>query len=116
MLELEVSGNKYKLVKMDTFIQFNVARKLLPVLTSFDSGDINVWANALANMPDDHAMFIVTESLKACSRLDGGGYRQVYNAGGVMMYQDIDLNVMIKLVSELLKYNLENFSLAQILQ
>jgi hypothetical protein len=63
----------------------------------------------LAKMPDDDVEYVLNTCLSVVYRDEGTGFQRIQVQAGVMMFSDIDLSVMIKLVISVIKENLGNF-------
>lgn len=111
-MEIEVSGNNYRIGKMDVFTQLHVSRKISPAFVEAKAGgrpEILVIAEALAAMSMEDVNFVVSSCLSVCTRQEGTGWQRVQSSPGVLQYQDIQLDTMIKLCVETIKDNLANF-------
>lgn len=125
-MEFEVNGIKYRVAKLDAMKQFHVARKLAPIFSMFAehfgkapggkasaAQDIDFMsvlgplAEAIGNLPDASAEFIINTCLDAVTRLDGAGWAKVRTTQ--IMYPDIDMTVMLQLVWRVLEANLSAF-------
>ena len=128
MMQFEINGQQYRTAKMDVFAQFRVARKLVPVLAGMAS-DLSVIreaaddkskimdavtavlpkiANSLADMSDESVDAIIKPCLATVSRQNGTNWPAVSN-GGVLMFDDITLPVMLQLVGKVIGENIGGF-------
>ena len=134
-MELELAGQRYRSSKLNAIEQFNVVRRIAPVLSglgeSFDiiptpngqdeanpqQTEANVWsalapvADALSNMPDDHVSYVLKLCLGKCQRLDEHTqtWARITTPSGEIIYQDIDVSVMMQLVVSIIQENLGSF-------
>jgi hypothetical protein len=138
MQEHEFNGVHYRSGKLDAFKQFHVFRKLAPLLGglfetiartnealqkardsngSLADAEVDAFsavgpvARALADMPADDLNFVLNTCLAVCQRRNPqGSWVQIMpDAGGQMLFDDIDLTVMIKLTLGVVQDNLSNF-------
>lgn len=134
-MEIEISGQRYTVGKMDAFKQYHVARKLAPALFALggvaaglknlpkdDSGKLDITddkamivfgpvAQALAGMSEDDSNSVLRACLGVCSRAQGAGWAKVLAPGETLklMFEDIDLSVMFQLAMTVIQENLGNF-------
>jgi len=134
-MELELAGQKYRTGKLNAFEQFNVVRRIAPVLSGLgesfakiprtdgqeeeatQENEANVWsalgpvADALSSMPDDHVSYVLKLCLAKCQRLDEHTqtWARVTTQNGDLLYQDIDVSVMMQLVFNIIQENLGGF-------
>lgn len=133
-MELEVAGQQYRTGRLTAFEQFNVVRRIAPVLSGLGESvakvpqqqngeersaevEANVWqalgpvADALSNMPDDHVNYVLKLCLSKCHRLDehSNTWARITTPGGDLTYQDIDVSVMMQLVFSIIQENLQTF-------
>ena len=127
MAEFELDGISYRSKKLDAFVQLNVARRLMPLVSSFkdaaevmDQGErpagvldaLEPIALAVAGLKDDDVNYIVAACLTAVDRQSGPGWQQVWNkAAGRAQFEDIQTNgyLMIRIAVEVIKDNVSNF-------
>jgi hypothetical protein len=123
--QLEVNGNQYSISKLSPMMQFNVVRRLAPLLAQMGvslqtiqsgiSADLTDFlpalgpiTNALAKISDDDANYIIFTCLEVVSRQSGEKWSRI-TSGMNLMYDDIDMPTMLRLVVEVLKVNLGSF-------
>jgi hypothetical protein len=128
-----VSGKAYIIGKMDVFTQFDVARKMAPVVARsvpmlalirdvvarnasvtdlIDQVSAAMpMLDAIAGMSSQDSAFILASCLKTVSRsLTGGnGFVAIINPGGGLQFEDISLPDMMQLVWKVLEVNLMGF-------
>lgn len=128
MDNVEIKGAKYLIGKLDVFKQAHVARRIAPIMagigqslfTLAKSGTVDdqdllpsIMGPALevvAKMTDTDFDYVVQTCLAVVSRMDGQPPRpQKVMNGATMIYSDIDLLMMIQLVTEVVKENLGGF-------
>lgn len=127
-----VGGNSYKFQRMDARMAFHVSRRLAPfmdgIMQAFRAGvekvgdggeaaqadmlmgSLKPVADALANMSDEQADYIMRNSLALVTRAgEGGGWSRVTAANGSMMFDDISMATMLTLVMFVLKAEFTDF-------
>ena len=109
-MDFEVGGQQYRLTKLDTFKQLHVSRRLVPVMTGDGATfEISV-ALGIARMPDADCDYILHECLSVVKRQQGDKWAPVYEPHSrSLMFTDIDLGVMLKITTEVVKDNLAGF-------
>jgi hypothetical protein len=135
--ETEFNGVKYRIGTLDARKQWNVARRILPLLAKINSASDLVPAdlrpsgedseqvkeekgqklmgvifgplgNALAEMPDETSDYIIDTCLSVVMRASGPGWAPLYK-GKTLMFQDIDLPTMMGLTMKVIDENLGGF-------
>lgn len=127
---VEVKGLTYRVNRLDVIQQFHVARKLAPVLAAMgvslvklkdgekvDIDDflpiLGVIMQIMAAMPKEDVDYILSVSLACVQRDQGAGkwaaVSQTTPQGMRLMFEDIELAEMLRLVLEVLRLNLSNF-------
>lgn len=147
MVDFTINGINYRTIrKIDVFRQNNIVRRLLPALGGVASSVIasgatdlgsdeaktlattiaeEIFANlgpitkAIASMTDDDSNYIFQSCLSVVSRQNEGAvsWSNVMLPTGQLIFEDIDLATLYRLVWEVLRENLSGFfsSIAQIL-
>jgi len=117
-MDLEISGQMYRTGKLNAKQQMHITRKLLPAMMAYgkkgETGsmfDLSPVAEAIAQMSEEDCDFVTDTCLSVCTRQSGSGYQAVM-VSGRMLFDDIDMMVMIRLCSEVVKENLSNFLIA----
>ncbi len=125
-----IDGQEYRVSgKMNVKDQFHVARKILPIfdglgglggliekgtkLTTEEAlGLVGPLTKALANLPDDHCDFVMDKCLALVQRkVSDNVWGPVYSVPAKsMMYDDIHLMTMGKLVAMVVQDQLMSFS------
>lgn len=134
-MDFEISGNTYRSSKLDAFKQFHVARRLAPLLSGVSSavktegaqpvaeGDtpapapqrdfadfLEPMADALAHMPDADCDYILFTCLGAVQRQEGTAWAKVVAPGSrSLMFEDIDMGVMINITLKVIQENIGSF-------
>ncbi|WP_047236644.1 phage tail assembly chaperone [Chromobacterium subtsugae] len=130
MIEFELNGAEYRAGKLDAMKQFHLSRRLAPVipaliplfslaakggldnLLSNDTAGVAAaaepLARALAEMPDDHAEFVIATCMSAVRRRQGDQWSSVW-LNGVCMFDDMELDTILPLVVRVLRDNLGGF-------
>lgn len=126
-MEFELKGQQYRTAKLNVFEQLKVSRKLLPILAGMmsefqgikeaaQSGDaframetaLPKIADALADMSDEDTNAIIFPCLAVVLRQHGKGWTPVFTQGE-LMFDDIDLMIMLQLVGRVVGDSLGNF-------
>jgi hypothetical protein len=139
MSDIEIRGHTYRIGVMSARTQLHVARRLssLPISliigastdgamsdaviakardSGFDADDIKLTLplslKSLGMLSDTDCNFVVDSCLVLCHRKisDNAPWAPIFNASiGQLMYQDIDLEVMLELTVRVLQENLGSF-------
>lgn len=120
MSEFEINGQQYRAAKLDAFKQFHVSRRLAPVLSglvfSADGGVgdftalLQPIAEAVARMPDADCDFILDACLSVVKRQQGGNWSTIYaGANQALMFDDIDMAVMLQIAAKVIQENIGGF-------
>jgi len=139
MTEIEVAGHKYRASKLDPFKQFHVARRIGPILAIMGinmawlvqkqigkpisrakkpsqgpgledfMGILPAMAEVLAKMSDADADFVLHTCLAAVQREAGENRWQVVAVNDRMMFEDIEMDVMLRLVVAVVQENIQGF-------
>jgi hypothetical protein len=124
-MQTSINDKNYRFNKLTPMQQFHVMRRLSPLifalgesasdtlLTTLVGSDLLLalepMSEILAKMPDDDVEYVLNTCLSVVYRDEGTGFQRIQVQAGVMMFSDIDLSVMIKLVISVIKENLGNF-------
>lgn len=122
MTEFKLNGVAYQAGKLDAIKQFHVVRRLAPVVAALAGEDLSALragqmesvlpaiAEAVSAMPDANVDYVLNACLGVVSRDTGSGrgFAPIYGRGG-MMFDDIDMGVMMQLVWRVLEADLEGF-------
>jgi len=121
MTEFTINGHTYKIGKLNALTQFHVARRIAPVVSGLGIfievakadplAAIGPVAEAIGKMTDADSEYVIYTCLGAVQRKQPGvnlGWGPVTSSGG-LMYDDIDLPVMLQLVFHVLQVNLAGF-------
>jgi hypothetical protein len=141
-ISFEINGHAYKARRMNAFQQWNVARKVSPIVAKTmtpdtlrqavalmpkgdgANGDLDGFLGlvgsivppalqALADMSDKDSMEIITACLATVQVQRDGIWANVYSAGG-LMFDDIDMLEMMAIVVRVVMGNLAGFSFASL--
>lgn len=126
-MEFEIKGINYRTAKLDVFQQLKVSRKLLPVFAGLVSEFGTLKAQAVAGnnsavaesvlpkiadtvaaLPDEDVNAVIYPCLSVVSRQNGKVWSPVFTQD-VLMFDDIDLLVMLQLVARVVADSLGNF-------
>lgn len=126
---MEMNGKNYRVGKLNALAQFHVTRRLLPALATAGIGlaqlkemegldDLMALAiplsDVVSKMSDADSNYIIFTCLQVVSREEvvepgkPGKYAPVVS-GNQLMYSDIDMMQMLRLVAEVVKDNLGGF-------
>lgn len=126
-MQLTIGDNIYTAGKLDAIRQFHVARRLAPALIALGASAVDVLkrggdlsdaaavaaigplVEVVAQMSDADSEYVLKTCLSVVSRRSGDGWAPVQNAQGGLMFQDIDITVMLRLAFEVVRGNLGNF-------
>lgn len=133
-VEFEVGGQTYRTTKMNTFVQFHLARRVAPLMIPIaarlgEGGDLRQALagsdgepmmqfavpiiEAIGTMSDTDAENIIFPCLAVVQRRTGPAWSGVLAGGGLgaqaMMFDDISLPDMLQLVWKVLEVNLQAF-------
>ncbi|GAA5786140.1 phage tail assembly chaperone [Chitiniphilus shinanonensis] len=136
MAEFEINGKQYRSGKLDAMKQFHVSRRVAPILPTLlpiflklagvhrgDSGNggassaieivaelAGPFADGLAAMSDQDAEYIIGTCLSVVSRQQGSAWAPVWSGTqNTLMFDDMDLGVMLPIVVHVIRDNLGNF-------
>jgi hypothetical protein len=126
--EIEVGGQMYQIGKLDLMMQWHLTRRLAPILATagislamladgskkLEMADfipsLGPVAQIMSMMDDKDSDYIIFHCLAVVKRKDGERWAPLTQGKG-FMYQDVDMPGMLRLVVEVLKHNLQNFTL-----
>ena len=124
---VEIKGQTYQLATLPAITQFHVSRRLGPILATvgisiqmLKSGlklDLDDFVpmlepvlDVMAKMKDEDVNYVMFTCLGAVKRLQGENkWAPVTTAGSLIMFEDIGMDLMLRLVIEVLKENLGPF-------
>ncbi len=117
-MEFTINDQNYRSIKLDAFKQFHLSRRLVPVigalatLASADSADFNAvvgpLSSAIASMPDADCDYILKTCMAAVSIQQGNVWSPVMR-DGVVMFEQIDLKVLLQIAAKVIQDNLAGF-------
>lgn len=125
--ELTVAGANYRVGRLSALDQFHVTRRLGPMLVvagisvemlskgmKADLDDLVAMAgpvlDLLSKMSDEDTNYIILTCLKTATREQNKVWARVLAPDGkTLMFADMDMPTMIRVVMEVLKLNLGNF-------
>lgn len=122
-MKLTIDTTTYSFGKLNALAQFHVLRRLAPVIASvglsipalqaMKGEDFTVLlgpvSEILAKMPDEEADYVLFTCLAVVSREQDGGRYAAITAGKKLMFEDIDMVLMLRLVVEVIKFNYGGF-------
>lgn len=109
-----INGQEFKIVKLNALGQFNLARKLISLMTpSAGQSSTNEFAllfGALSNMTDKEANQLFCDLFRSVSVKEekGRGWSPLVS-GSSLMYDNLDLSDYIDLAEAVIELNLANF-------
>lgn len=130
--EFEINDVWYRTGKLDAFKQFHLFRKLMPLFSGMGetaasqvaqaaqaagaSDDVIRWsslgpiAQAVAEMTQQDSEYIIKTCLAVCQRKNPvGQWTRLTTPQGDLMFEDIDLQVMLQLAFAVIQDNLAPF-------
>lgn len=63
----------------------------------------------MAKMPQEDVDYIIQNSLKVVRRRDGDAWAPLLNAQGQLMFQNLGMVAMLRIILEVLRHNLDDF-------
>lgn len=137
MAEFEIGKHRYRTGIMSSRKQFHCARRLAGVLTKFlnlinvmgpgrekaeptaeegrqfsaeELEALEQFGSAIAEMKDEDADYVIDSCLEVASRKDEVGYAPIWNRQAQrLMFDDIDLRVMVVITFKTLQENIGSF-------
>lgn len=130
MAEIELSGNRYSIGRLNAKQQFHLSRRIAPVLPPLipvylrlaqggtplmddpsSLGELlQPFTDGLAAMKDEDADYIMGVCLSVVQRQQNGAWANVWSTSqGVCMFQDMDLGVILPLIVRVITQNLGPF-------
>jgi len=131
MKEVTVQGHVYRIGKLSAMEQFHVGRRIAPLVATYGMtmdldvifgqkaidveqlvGSLGPISHVLAAMNDETTDYIIATCLKAVQRREDGGQQAAWanvSNGAQIMYADIELLGMVRLVVAVLRENLGDF-------
>lgn len=119
MIEFEINGVQYRSDRMDAKKQFHVARRLAPLLAGLGgslksdkasfSEFIGPIADALSKMSDEDTDYVIDACLRIVQRRQGQNWQAITARSGDLMFDDIDLPVMLRLTVAVIQQSLGGF-------
>lgn len=125
-MKIKLGEHHYFIGNLDAMRQFHVARRLLPILAAVGLNPETLSASVnqpismevilgpvteiIAKMSNEDAEYVINTCLSVVSReISEGKANAVMPHPGSLMYQDINMPVMMQLVVEVVKENLGGF-------
>lgn len=124
--EVEIAGNVYVITRLPARKQLHIARRLLPVAESLipllasSSDTVNVFdamgamADTVGRLPDNDVDYVIDHCMEAVKIKSGMGLQNVVAMtpqGARPMFEHLDdMAIQLRLVFEVIKENLQNFS------
>jgi len=124
MTEFELDGKQYRIQKLNALQQFNLQRKIAPLIPPLIPAFVEIgkqkkgiesitpeavvamapllqpFADAIAGLPDAAAEYVLSTSLSALQRNQGGNWAPIWSARhSTVMFSDIDdMSTLLPLV------------------
>ncbi len=104
--EFPVGGHTYRVEPLNTFDQFDIARRVAPVITmlvlqkdrdKLQEGFARAFVSLSSGITREDGQAILTLCMSRVSRQDKVGFAPV-QAAGKMMFEDIDMEQMLELL------------------
>jgi len=122
MISVTINNQNYRIGRLSALAQFHVSRRLGPVLavtgsslaglknaSDLDFADIlEPIMGIVASMPDADVDYILFTCLSVVTKQQGDAWAPV-SVGNRLMFEDLDMPDMLRLVFQCLKENLGNF-------
>lgn len=125
MSEFSINGNTYRSIKMDALKQWHVFRRLSPVIvqsltpelikaiqdTKNDGDPLRLFepfVQALGGMSDADTEYVIHTCLSVVQRQQGHAWAPV-SVNNSLMFQDLDLMTLGRIVFQVITDNLSNF-------
>ena len=134
MTDFEVGGINYRAGTMNAIKQLQVVRRLAPLLAALNSADlaglagqasdgsgaglaaaIGPLTEAFAAMSDENTEYVLSACLSICQReIPGGlGWTPIWSVQGkTLMFDDINLMVLVQIVGRVVMANVGDFTSA----
>jgi hypothetical protein len=121
-MELKVGEFTYRTGVISARVQFHVVRRLAPFIKVLaenvdafkgaESGNLSgldQLAEVVAQMPDKDVDFILDTCLAVCERQQGPAWAKVMAPGGRLMFEDMAMPQMLRLVVAVIQENMGGF-------
>jgi hypothetical protein len=104
--EFPVGGHTYRVDPLSTFDQFDIARRVAPIITmlavqkdrsKLQEGFARAFVSLSSGITREDGQAILTLCMSRVSRQDQVGFAPIM-AAGKMMYEDIDMEKMLELL------------------
>lgn len=118
--EIEIEERVYRINSMNVFTQFHVARRLstlAPAILNHLQTPIDernnlvlfyAMTDAFSTIAEDDANYVLTHCMAVVMRKQETGWAKIQTDGG-LMFEDINLPVMLKIVWEVLLKDIASF-------
>lgn len=117
-MEVELKGIIYRIGTLNVFDQWNVARRLMPLLSSLSDvkDDKTLLAvlspvlGSIGQMSDEDTSYILNTCLAVVTRKDTqGNWVKILGGKNLLMFQDIDMLAMLRLTMYVITENMGTF-------
>lgn len=128
-MRTEIDGKRYLIRRLTPREQTHIGRRIAPLVTTlgislhtFVAGQrlsvdeilpsVGPLSVMLAQMSDDDVDYVIFGALSVCSRIEDAGGKEAFApmvVDGRMMYADLDLLPMWKLIFESIRFSMSDF-------
>ena len=117
-METQLGNETYQIGRLDVFTQLNIARKLGPAMPLVDGlvrtenaeKDLSILTlMALSQISDDANEYVLTKCLTAVSIKQDKGWAKVTSSTGVLMFDTMTMEQILKLTVLVIEENLGDF-------
>ena len=129
MADIEIAGIHFRTGRMNTIDQFHVGRRVMPLFSklgpalarptegatpqqmeSFVIDAAGRFVDAIGTLEDAECNYVLDKCLSICSRKQGDTWAPIWNSSVMrLMFEDIDMVVMLRLCFTVLQENLGAF-------
>lgn len=128
--DFDFAGESYRIGVINAEEQFHIFRRLAPMVATMGVEMLRLLSNQqdtkemsktdwmlavapmigeMARMPQEDVDYVIKHSLRVVKRRDGDIYAPLMNAQGSLMYQNLGMPSMLRLIFEVLRHNLDDF-------
>ena len=116
-MEIELKGVTYSIGQMNVFDQWNVARRIIPLLGALS--DLKDGASMIENltpllssvgkMTDEDTSYILNKCLAVVKRKEPSGWNKVLGGKDAIMYEDMTMSTILRLTMSVITENMGDF-------
>jgi len=110
-MDFQINGVNYKANRLPTTKQFHIVRRCAPLLAGITDKDkaLESIFNGIGNLKDDDADFILFGLLASVQRDQSPHGWSNITVGNSLMFDDIDLPVMLQIAAKVFEVNFSGF-------